>query len=99
MLGGWVPFTVGADASVVTPRSVVRVYWSAPPGHSDQDWIGLYAVGDPGTMSFSRINPNSSTTGRWDFKLPTEPGQYEFRYYTANGSLVATGNRITVLAP
>jgi polygalacturonase len=99
VLGGWVPFTVGADASVVTPRSVVRVYWSAPLGHSDQDWIGLYAVGNPGTMSFSRINPNSSTTGRWDFKLPTDPGQYEFRYYTANGSLVATGNRITVLAP
>jgi hypothetical protein len=28
--------------------------------------------------------------------MPTDPGQYEFRYYTAAGALVATGNLITV---
>jgi pectin methylesterase-like acyl-CoA thioesterase len=92
VLGGWVPFTVNATAG-----AQLTVNWSAAPGHSAKDWIGLYAVGDPDTNYLSMQFTGAATTGHLTFSVPPNPGQYEFRYFLSDGvTRAATGNRITV---
>jgi hypothetical protein len=73
--------------------------WSAPPGQSATDWVGLFAVGESDNHNdLGRAYTNGDKNGVFTVVAPTTPGQYEFRYlrndcYT---DLVATSNTIQV---
>ncbi len=94
VLGGWVPFTVNA---VRSKTGEIAVDWSAAPGHSSKDRIGLYAAGDPDASFLAAQFTGEATTGHLTFNAPTKAGSYEFRYLLSDGiAKVATGNGIVV---
>ncbi|WP_020576550.1 pectinesterase family protein [Actinopolymorpha alba] len=81
VLGGWVPVTVNASPQHDRDESAIRVNWTAPPGHSSQDWIRLYQAGIPGAECLARqLVGSEHTTGATTFQLPDVAGDYEFRY-------------------
>ena len=99
VLGGWVPYTVNSPPGPVSASATLAVDWSAAKGHSDKDWIGLFAPGDPDTNPIAMQLTGAATTGQLNFQAPKYPGNYEFRIFqSAGGGLVraATGNRFTV---
>ena len=97
VLGGWVPFTVNATSSAVAGGASVTVDWSAAAGHSDKDRIALFAAGDSDANALSSQNTGAATTGRLTFTMPLRAGQYEFRYFLADGvTRPATSNGVTV---
>jgi hypothetical protein len=93
-------YTLSAAPSEVTPGSVITVSWTAPAGHSAQDWIGLYAVGQPDTSFISWEYTGGASSGSLPFTAPGSAGQYEFRCFTNNTfNRVATSNTVTVSSP
>ena len=88
VLGGWVPFTVNAGSFIFSDGAAFAgtfsVGWSAPVGHSADDWIGLYAAGSPDANPLSKQTVGSATTGHPTFQVPG-PGTYEFRYFLSDG--------------
>lgn len=93
VLGGWVPYTVNATAS----GSGIEVSWSAAPGHSPGDSIGLFAVDAAGPAPLASSTTGGATTGRLTFAAPEGSGTYEFRYLAAGGGAPkAVSNRVTV---
>ena len=107
VLAGWVPNTVNATPATVAPGrtpgpvapgTIVAVNWSAPTGHSAQDFIGLYRVGDPDAALLLPKFTTAGTTGAVNFTMPSAPGQYEFRYFVPpSKTRVASSNIITVV--
>lgn len=63
VLSGWVPNTVNATPGSVSAGGDVTVNWSAPPGHSVTDWVGLYRVGDSDTDYLDAQYTGDGTTG------------------------------------
>lgn len=97
VLGGWVPNTVNTGARVASPGATINVDWTGAAKHSDKDWVGLYAAGDPDVSYLSWQYTGAATTGHMTFQMPARPGVYEFRYYLNDGfTLAATGNHIVV---
>ena len=97
VLSGWVPNTVNATPGLVSAGEDVTVNWSALPGHSVTDWVGLYRVGDPDTDYLDAQYTGDGTTGLLTFTAPDAAGDYEFRYFlndTFTGA--ATSNAVCV---
>jgi pectin methylesterase-like acyl-CoA thioesterase len=105
VLAGWVPYTLNATPATVapgrtpgpvTPGTNVTVNWSAPNGHSERDFIGLYRAGDTQLLlpKFTTLG----TTGTVEFTMPSTPGAYELRYFVPpNKTRVTSSNVITVI--
>lgn len=95
--------TISTAATTVSPGSSVTVTWTAPTGHSVQDWIGLYKVGVPANPAPPKPQweyLGAATSGSLNLTAPAAVGQYEFRYYLSNGySLAVTSNQFTVATP
>ncbi|PSK59269.1 Phosphatidylethanolamine N-methyltransferase [Elsinoe australis] len=51
----------GGGALVLEYGAPIAVRWTAPEGHSDRDWIGLYMVADNASREVTRL----SSQGRW----------------------------------
>jgi hypothetical protein len=76
----------------VSPNGVVSgaqldVSWVAPSGRPPLDWIALINLGD---ASESYENgwwryTNGATSGTLTLSAPTQPGEYEFRYFVDDG--------------
>ena len=61
----------------------VQVTWSAPAGRPYNDWISLTSPGAPNWYHLWQQNTNGATGGSVIVAKPTNPGKYEFRYFTA----------------
>ena len=97
VLGGWVPYTVNATSSFAATGAPLTVNFSAAPGHSEKDWVGLFAAEDADSAPLVVQLTGNSTTGHLSFVAPAKAGLYEFRYVRNDGALrQATGNRIVV---
>lgn len=82
----------------VAPGDQIVVHWSASPGHSDTDWIGLYRMGAADADYLARQSTGTgATTGDLTFTAPDDRGAYEFRYFLADGfTLAAKSNKVRV---
>ena len=91
-------YSLSATPSSAGPGQNVTVSWTAPSGGSSTDWIGLFRVGDDHRQWIAYTYTNGATSGSHVFKMPTQTGQYEFRYLLNNGytDLRATSNTVTV---
>jgi hypothetical protein len=97
------PVTVsGQEAFGITATSTVAkggalsVTWSAPGGRPASDWIGLFPAGGGGAYVWWKYT-GGSASGSETLTAPSQPGQYEFRYYLEGGwNLSATSGTITV---
>ena len=85
VLGGWTPYTVNASALAAAGGSTVFADWSAAPGHSERDWVGLYQPGAADMNMLAWQYTGAATTGHLNFVLPARPGSYEFRYFLNDG--------------
>ena len=85
VLGGWAPYTVNASATAAAAGSVINADWSAAPGHSAKDWVGLYLADAADTNVLALQYTGPATAGHLSFTLPARPGQYEFRYFLNDG--------------
>jgi hypothetical protein len=97
VLGGWVPYTVNATATANT----ITVDWSAAPGHSASDWIGMYLVGTSDDAPLMKQNVGTATTGRLTFPalLPASRitvSAFEFRYFLSDGTRKAITNQMPI---
>ena len=111
-MGGWVTnqytYTASGGGSTVSaytlnapatakPGSIITVNWTAPSGHSANDWVGLYRPGAPDTSFISFQYIPTATSGTLNFVAPAAEGGYEFRSFLNNGyTRVATSNPVTV---
>ena len=77
-----VNYTVQTSATTVPPGGTLDVSWSAPPGSSQWDWIGLFREGDDNrTYLWDHwFYTSGAETGTRAMKMPTTPGRYVFRY-------------------
>jgi glucose/arabinose dehydrogenase len=90
-------FSLSVNPGTANPGQTLTVTWTAPSGRPANDWIGLYKVGDPETSFISWQYTGGAPSGSTTYIAPSQPGQYEFRYFTNNGySRVATSNTVTV---
>jgi hypothetical protein len=79
---GWVPYTISAAAT----GSTLVANWTAPPGHSAKDWVGLYEAGAADTAFLAWLYTGPSHTGRLTFPVPqASSGRYEFRMFKDDG--------------
>jgi hypothetical protein len=86
-----------ATPSTVAQGGPLMVSWTAPPGSSSLDWIGLYKVGDPNTAFGTWFYTGGTTSGSRTITAPQVPGQYEFRYLVNNSfNSVGFSNKVTV---
>ena len=93
-------YTVTATPSSVGPGAQVSVSWTAPLGSSSKDWIGLYRVGAASNGHLWWRYTDGATSGSFLKNLPTDPGQYEFRYLLNDGfTEAARSNVVTVTGP
>lgn len=80
-------FTLSLSQSVVAGNEEVTVEWLAPIGRPNTDWIGLFKHGEVDNHNY---DPNrwaytgGTTSGSHVFRMPTEPGDYVFRYLLRN---------------
>ncbi len=78
-------YTLTPSAVSTNPGQSLSILWSAPAGSPTLDWIGLYKVGDPdGTFRWWTYT-NGTAGGSADLTAPSQPGEYEFRYFYSNG--------------
>ena len=78
-------YTLTVSSNTVTPGGQLSVSWTASPGGT-RDWIGLYSMGalDCEGHGWGEYT-NGATSGTFTLTAPTQPGEYEFRYYPNNG--------------
>src|ERR1700689_3127350 len=50
--------------------SPIHILWTAPPGHSRKDWIGLYRVIDVDDRDVTKV----ASRGKW---MPVCPAEYD----------------------
>ncbi|HME08904.1 MAG TPA: hypothetical protein VKG25_17730, partial [Bryobacteraceae bacterium] len=89
---------VSPAGAPVSPGGALALSWTAGPGRTSGDYIGLYSTGaasdSPVWWEPTSGSPAGTSTG-WG--APTTPGTYEFRYITGNGYIcVAVGGPISV---
>ena len=92
-------YALAATPSTVGPGQTVTVSWTAPPGSAAHDWVGLFRVGEAENRNYiSWFYTGGATSGSRSVTMPTQIGQYEFRYLLNNGysDLRATSNTVTV---
>jgi IPT/TIG domain len=77
------PFTVTPSTDVVDAGGRMSVSWTAPTARSG-DWIALCRVGQRYDDDWYDLT-KGVTSGTLTVTAPTRPGQYEFRYLTADG--------------
>ncbi|HLG69272.1 MAG TPA: carboxypeptidase regulatory-like domain-containing protein, partial [Chloroflexota bacterium] len=91
--------TISAAASSATAGQGMAVSWT---GSTDkQDWIGLFATGASDTSYLAWAytscshswNSSAVASGSCTFTLPTTPGTYEFRFFSASSdtSVISSG--------
>jgi len=97
VLGGWSPTTLSANPSVVAAGAPMAVDWTAPPGHSPVDWIGMFPEGALDSEPLAVEYTGGAKAGRLPFRAPAR-GRFEFRYFAAGDRPVraAIGNSVTV---
>jgi hypothetical protein len=75
-------YTLTLSSNSVAPGGQLSVSWTASSGGKD-DSIGLFSMGPApchdGAWWWGYTH--SATTGTFALTAPTQPGQYEFRYY------------------
>jgi subtilisin family serine protease len=78
-------FTLTPSPLSVAVGGALSISWTAPPGQSTTDWVGLFHVGDPDTAYGWYGYTNGATSGTFNLTAPSPAGQYEFRYFLHNG--------------
>ena len=78
-------FSVTAGNTIAPPGGAMTVSWAVPAGAAGNDWVGLFPVGAANTAYSSFEYTGGAATGTASFTLPTQTGQYEFRYLIENG--------------
>lgn len=99
--------TLSVSAANVAPLQDVVVTVANGPGN-ELDWVGLYKVGadDVDVITWQYLNgsdlldplPKASRSASLTFKMPSEPGTYEFRFFPKNlwvGPSMATSRLAT----
>jgi hypothetical protein len=90
-------YSVVANPSAAALSLPFNVRWSAPNGHSETDWIGLFAVSASNRDCIGWQYTGRATAGNMTFTAPGVAGVYEFRYFANNTyQKVATSNAVTV---
>lgn len=80
-LTGWTPVTLTPTKSSVEITEQLGVEWSAPIGHSQNDWIGLFKVGASDDAFIVQQYTGAGSHGSLLFTVPIISGEYEFRYF------------------
>jgi subtilisin family serine protease len=78
-------YGVTAGQTMAAPGGAITVSWSVPAGTAANDWVGLFQSGTPNTAYLWYQFTNGAPTGTITLTLPTQTGQYEFRYLIENG--------------
>ena len=92
-------YTLTVSSITVAPGGQLSVSWTASRGGTE-DWIGLFSVG-PGPCHYGlnwHENTDGATSGTFTLTAPTQPGQYEFRYYPGDVCVEAARSPLTVRA-
>lgn len=91
--------TLAANPSVVSPGASVTVAWvAASQLVGGDDWVALFAVGQPnelyteGLWKYVSGNPAGNAT----FTAPMQPGEYEFRYLPDDGYVDVARTAVSV---
>jgi hypothetical protein len=72
-------YSLSIESSQVGVSKPFDVEWTAPQGHSDRDWIGLYSFGE-GAVGYEAYHfLTSGTAGTVSFTAPEVPGSYILR--------------------
>jgi hypothetical protein len=74
-------YSLTVDPVNVGVNGALSVSWTAPAGRPSGDWIGLYRIGDPSTSYLAWFYTSGTTSGNAPVAAPSQPGQYEFRYF------------------
>jgi hypothetical protein len=77
-------YTLTVSSNSVAPGGQLSVSWTASKGEKN-DWIGLFNMGADCEGHGWVESTNGATSGTFTLTAPTQPGQYEFRYYPDNG--------------
>ncbi len=89
---------VSPAGALVSPGGTLALSWTAGPGRTSGDYIGLYATGatsDSPVWWEPTSGSQAGTSTGWG--APTTAGTYEFRYIIGNGYLcVAIGSPINI---
>lgn len=88
---------VRAEPSRVSPGGVVTVtYWGAPPEGTGV--LGLYGMTRPDRFHIEKRATGSRSCGSMTFRMPSSPGQYDFRLFhdDVNRPLLGQSNVVTV---
>ena len=75
-------FNLTASPTSLHAGAPLTVNWSATPVNND--WIGLYGVGDSDEQFIWWAYTGDSASGSFTVDAPSPAGQYEFRYFTNN---------------
>jgi hypothetical protein len=79
-------YTLTPSASAVAPGAQLSVSWTAST-KGGNDWIALFKKG---ASNMAPINAwvgwtDGATSGTFTLSVPTQAGQYEFRYFLDDG--------------
>jgi hypothetical protein len=91
LAGGFLYATASLTVTpdVVTPGGQLQVSWTTQAGQLS-DWIGLFVVGASNFDYLDYGSTNGATSGTWTWDAPAQPGQYEFRYFPDDGTVLGT---------
>jgi nitrous oxidase accessory protein len=79
-----------ASPSHVEPGGIVTVtYWGAPS--SGRGIIGMYGMTRPDKFALGKRNLGNENCGRMTWRLPHNPGQYDFRMFSSDITGVGQG--------
>ena len=101
------PFTVNTPGYSVTPSVTtiapggsLNATWTAPPGSSIYDWVGIVREGEPDNHNFlgsGWFYTGGAESGTKPLTMPSTPGRYVLRYLLIDGyTHVAESAVITV---
>ncbi|MDQ3566153.1 MAG: hypothetical protein M3436_19400 [Pseudomonadota bacterium] len=90
-------YTLAASPSTVASGDQLTASWTASGGRSTTDWVGLFRVGDPDASFVGRQYTGGTASGSRSFTAPAQAGQYDFRYFLADGyTRVASSGQVAV---
>lgn len=94
--------TLTASTNIVAAGGLLSVTWVAPPNRDHFDWIGLFRIGAASTdflQFWWEYNSTGASSGTKTLAAPTQPGEYEFRYFVDDGFIdAARTTPVTVTA-
>ena len=93
-------YTLTPSSNTVTPGGRLSVSWTASRGGT-WDSIGLFSMGAAPCHDglYWYVLTNGATSGIFTLTAPTQPGQYEFRYYVDDDCVeAARSSPVTVRA-